>query len=371
MFVGPVSYTHLDVYKRQINGFSLLTDNNFTAGTMNTKKILLCFDLSQIPRFATVDSAFLFLFVNTDIRKLIEETVEINMITESWSGKLTSWKSRPSVSENKIIMPFSTQTIIKTNLTDYVQQWVHEPSTNFGMQIGTNTQIINQSLGFYSSNHPADSLHPKIAVYYSLDYQRNCLCNENIHPENPDSIVIFDTLYLQPDDLKGTDSYLSSANPDSTGAISSQLACGADALNNEFRSLLRFDLSAINPDVFFIDTAVLYLYPLGGINDITDDFSLFPILSPWNESTSTWNNQPPATEIGKTAPTKQTDSCTVFDMTNLVTMWALNPSINFGLMMKINDISPLHQRLYCSSDYPSSLKRPRIFIAYRYKKVVK
>ena len=103
------------------------------------------------------------------------------------------------------------------------------------------------------------------------------------------------------------------------------------------RSLIQFDLSSI-PSNATVTSSTLSLYgeatvfegdPLGDISNV----SLYKILSPWNEGSVTWNNQP-TTDASplytRTIYEAGHDEWHTFTITSLVDSWIRRTVPNYG-----------------------------------------
>ena len=143
-----------------------------------------------------------------------------------------------------------------------------------------------------------------------------------------------------------------------------------DGLFNISRALIAFDLSAIPPETM-IKKATLSLYWIEymNLNSQTGDnaFSIMKISEDWNEHTVTWNNQPDATSLYKISVPKsiaQNQSYTDIDLTDMVQDMILNPSLNFGFMLKLEEEFPYKLVVLASSDYSEKSKRPKLLVYF-------
>lgn len=138
-------------------------------GIQGESKAYFQFNLSAIPTTATIKKATLTLQeVSTGLNP--SDSVYIFKIIQTWDPALTTWDNPPVYnSTQKIVDPKdldNSNTTTNYDITTYVQDWVNNPSQNFGMLV----QIANQSLyhGYQVYNmedvNPAN--RPKLVVEY-------------------------------------------------------------------------------------------------------------------------------------------------------------------------------------------------------------
>ncbi len=156
-------------------------------GFQSIERGLIQFDLSSIPNSAVVHSALLSLYWNPNpgsgnpghSKESGSNAAWLQRINSPWTEFDVNWTNQPSVSPlNQISIPASTddsQNYSDINVTQFIQDMVHEPSQNFGFMLRLQTELYYRSLLFASSDHPNSSLHPKLTICYSLVSKTNNL----------------------------------------------------------------------------------------------------------------------------------------------------------------------------------------------------
>ena len=97
----------------------------------------------------------------------------IQKITNAWNEQTVTWNTQPTTTTiNQITIP-ETSSQWNWNFTDnspelvaMIQDWVSNPSTNFGIMMKLETESIYRSLTFASSDHPISALHPELTITY-------------------------------------------------------------------------------------------------------------------------------------------------------------------------------------------------------------
>lgn len=137
---------------------------------------------------------------------------------------------------------------------------------------------------------------------------------------------------------------------------------GGPAINYNYRSLLQFDLAAIDPNAI-ITSATLTLTRSGGINTMQIIFAR--ALDEWSEDDATWDSPPAyqsADEISVSAPTTSTLTVNVKDHIQKMVSghtnngWVLRGSVESG--------TTAVNRHYYSDHYSVAASRPRLNISY-------
>ncbi|MEM2291648.1 MAG: Ig-like domain repeat protein [Nitrososphaerota archaeon] len=131
------------------------------------------------------------------------------------------------------------------------------------------------------------------------------------------------------------DSWVIDFYPDTNMGSAPNLDVGGDTINRRERTLIQFDLPAFKPGVV-INSAKLYEYHyLYSYDPGTLTIAVHRLLSPWSESTVTWNNQPPHDPTVEASLTKTAGDFGywVWDITNLVKKWIFEGSPNYGLIL--------------------------------------
>jgi len=185
------------------------------------------------------------------------------------------------------------------------------------------------------------------------------------------------TLTLQPNGATGIDA-----------EVFSCVVCGYDNTNfgnkkdfnaitwtnsgsvSKVRSLIKFDLSAV-PANAFISSAYLSLYfnptSIEGNHSGSNGAFMQRITASWDESTVTWNNQPPSTTANRIIlpnAATATQNYLNIDVTYHIQDMAVNPGSNFGFMLLLQNESVYRKMVLASSDNPDATLRPKLVITY-------
>ena len=189
------------------------------------------------------------------------------------------------------------------------------------------------------------------------------------------------TLILQPNAIAGTDALVASFSGSANTNFGNNPDIDADAWtiggdDVVYRGYLRFDLTTI-PVNAIIQQATLTLFnnptstngwPPGSHSSfsISNESWLQKVISPWNENTITWNNQPASDTTGEIALPQsispQQDY--IIDMTNLIQGAVSNPSNNYGFVVRMQTEVQYGALVFASSDYPDSTKHPKLVLSY-------
>jgi hypothetical protein len=191
------------------------------------------------------------------------------------------------------------------------------------------------------------------------------------------------TMVLQPDSALGKDANIHLLNLPPTGEDnnwggSPDFATGAWTWSGNpgvIRSLIQFDLSSI-PLAAVITDARLSLYnnptssfffgqhsSLSGSNESV----LQRITAPWDEFSVTWNNQPPTTMLNEVILPQSTSAHEDYlniDVTTQVNDMFLNPSSNFGFMIRLQTELYYRSMIFASSDNADASLHPKLEITY-------
>lgn len=154
------------------------------------------------------------------------------------------------------------------------------------------------------------------------------------------------TIYTNPSNCE--DAELRSDNPnDNYGSNPNFIANAWSAGGNSFieRSVMNIDLSSIPANANIIQaTLSLYCNITSGHSQLHSTLSgsngcwLSRITGSWNESTVTWNNQPPTTSVNQVSipiSSSQTQDYPNIDVTNLLQDIVNNPLNSYGFMISL------------------------------------
>ncbi|MCA0362978.1 MAG: DNRLRE domain-containing protein [Bacteroidetes bacterium] len=142
---------------------------------LNVSRFAVDFDLSSIPAGAKVDSAFLSLYFNKTSMYGSNHNGEndflIQRITSRWEESNITWKTQPnSTNISQVLVPKSTnpnQDFKNIDVKNIVQDMINDKNNSFGFMLKLRKEEPYRVLLFASSDHPDESLRPKITVYYT------------------------------------------------------------------------------------------------------------------------------------------------------------------------------------------------------------
>lgn len=147
-------------------------------GTPCNFRSLFKWDLSsQIPAGAVIVSATLNLTANTSSVNGRAGQPDygsanacwLSRITSSWAAATTGWNNLPSIStSDRKTLPQSTSTTqnYAVDVTSFVNQWVANPSTNYGMVLQQQNETAYNSLIFGGPGGPA-AFYPTLQICYT------------------------------------------------------------------------------------------------------------------------------------------------------------------------------------------------------------
>ncbi len=156
------------------------------------------------------------------------------------------------------------------------------------------------------------------------------------------------------------------------GAV--QWTCGGNAC--ELTALFRYDLSSIPANAVVTDARLsLYSNPqqlngnpaLGPMYGSANACTLYPLLSAWSYSQTTWTLYPSYTSINAVSLPQSTTNHQDYlqlDVTASVMQMVSTPSQNFGWMLKMDGNSYYNSMIFCSGDYADTSKNPLLEITY-------
>jgi len=150
---------------------SLLAMN--TDGSLNVTRLLIKFDLSQIPENAVITKAYISLYNNSDQPKSITNTGDnyttIKRVTSSWTEESVNWESQPFTSEtNKVTISktyIENQSFENIDATNLVKDLLFY-NQNYGILVKLQSESATKAVSIASSDHPNSNLHPKLEITY-------------------------------------------------------------------------------------------------------------------------------------------------------------------------------------------------------------
>lgn len=144
-------------------------------------------------------------------------------------------------------------------------------------------------------------------------------------------------------------------------------------LNDTIRSVMKFDLSSINP-AYPVDKAMLWVYVgayRGGGS--AGELAAWEVTTPWQESTVTWNTpwtnaggDIAAQPVGTAALAKEdVGSWKKLDVTLLATKWVADPASNMGLILNLNKWTSTTRYRFPSREYWYPAYAPQLEVTYK------
>lgn len=145
-------------------------------GILNVTRTLMDFDLSVIPADARIDSAFLSLYFNPGSAYASQHSGEtdftIQRLISSWEESTVTWSTQPTATyANYVTMPGAVapyQDFPDMNITALIQDYIDDPAGSHGFLLKFVDESPYKILVWASSDHPLESLRPKLDVYYAV-----------------------------------------------------------------------------------------------------------------------------------------------------------------------------------------------------------
>lgn len=254
------------------------------------------------------------------------------------------------------------QDYLDIDLTMHIQDMVSDKTSNFGFSL---SEVDNFYLGymqFASSDNPDSTKWPELIVTWkSQDNPQECL-------------------FLRPDSTDGMDAWVSNYPGDENtnfgdGQVLAAAALPDSAGSYTTRAYFNFDLSAF-PANKPMTSAYMSLYhnpdanpfPMGHqTTSGSNSTVLRRVISPWTESTITWNNQP-STTTGNEVILPQSDTSNQnymnIDVLPLVSDLLATPNSSFGIQMKLLNETPGRSMVFASSDHELFFIRPSLKVCF-------
>lgn len=162
--------------------------------------------------------------------------------------------------------------------------------------------------------------------------------------------------------------YISSGKPDISFASSNLLYAGVNPHGFIYRSLMYVDLHMLPADMA-VDSAILRMYADHSLSK-SGTARIAPVIAAtaWNEADVTWNSQPGLNPsvTGSTANVFE-GGWYSWDVTNLMNMWLLDRSNNFGFAMKSAEETGTDLKSFYSAKHGYARNRPSIEVKYNRK----
>lgn len=210
----------------------------------------------------------------------------------------------------------------------------------------------------------------RIFVYLSVRNLIALICLTYTLGISAHTVVTF-----QPDSVCGKDALVSSLWPNNnSGSSPDFIACAWTNQGNpsNVRALIDFDFATIPPGATIISaTLELFHYPSPnntGHSNLSGPAICYleRIVTPWSESSVTWNTQPSTTIINALtlpAPTSNTQNYSI-NVISLVQDILADPANSFGFILRQQNESYYRSLLFASSDMSNSALRPKLTITY-------
>lgn len=150
------------------------------SGTDGTYRSLIRFDLSNVPTNVVFDSVKLFLTVDSTYTLnpgvgyghnsfTQSNKATLKKVTSTWTNGTVTWNNQPTTSSTDSIFVNQSSSDFQNyslNVTTIVNQWLSNPSTNYGFLLKTLIETKYNVLVFCSSKHPKPANRPKLTFYY-------------------------------------------------------------------------------------------------------------------------------------------------------------------------------------------------------------
>ncbi|MEO8151005.1 MAG: DNRLRE domain-containing protein [Bacteroidia bacterium] len=168
------SYVNINYETHEASEFGAATDG----GTPYLVRDLLQFDLSSIPSGQNIISAYLTMYCRVGASNLTgsgghynytDNSGYIDKITSPWSESTVTWNMQPTITTTgRIALPVTGNDTASLNvdITSFIQQWVTNPSSNYGMMFRVANETPYRNRKYYSSDATNPAVRPKLVVTY-------------------------------------------------------------------------------------------------------------------------------------------------------------------------------------------------------------
>jgi hypothetical protein len=337
---------------------------------------LFRYDVSSIPAGSVVTSAKLYLYAKTNNINGnygnptfgTANTSLLQKVTANWNMAGTGWANQPTAtttSQKTLAQSTSTAQNYVVDVTDFVQDWVNQPASNYGMLLRLQTETYYNSL-IFNSGQALDSLKPRLEICYKTTPPPTTCTNSVVIKGNPYSGQFQQALMANWGPTTSDTS-----QPEIVAAAWTCSSGGYPTCN--YRSMLRYDVRSI-PANAVISSAKLYLY--AKTNNINGNYGnptfgtantalLQKAVTPWNIGTVSWNNQPSVSTASQKvlAQSTSTRQDYVVDITDFVQQWVNQPDSNYGMLLRLQAEQYYNSMIFNSGQAADSL-RPRLEICY-------
>jgi PKD repeat protein len=145
-------------------------------GAFGIGRSLLKFNLSRIPTGSHITSAKLTLYFNagsTFGAQTGANSSTLRKVTQVWDEMAVTWNTIPSsTTAGEVHIPQTTsptQDITDIDVTDFVSNWVTDPTTNFGMIHQLDNEVTYNCIVYHSSDYGDSTKRPKLVVTYECN----------------------------------------------------------------------------------------------------------------------------------------------------------------------------------------------------------
>ncbi len=337
-------------------------------GTPVTWRSFFKFNLNYIPSNATIQSAYLNLYYATqnswgggDTSLTNSNQSVVQRVTSPWSETGVTWNNQPtSTNQDEVILPqstSSTQDYLGMDVTAMVQaMFANNQQNNFGFLLKLTNETPYARLIFATGDNPDSTEHPELIITYTT----------------PCPVLAI-----------AEDAVLDDYNPGNTNPYSIEY-CSAQwtifGTPVTYRNFFKFNFSSI-PSNAIIQSATMNLFYApnnlfyGNDTSLTNSNQsvLQRVVTPWSETTATWNTQPTTTNLNEVILPQSTSGNQDYiniDVTAMVQDMFANPSTSFGFRLNLT-LEQFYARLFfASSNNPVSYMHPQLQLCYTLTSVV-
>lgn len=145
-------------------------------GEISNVRSLIYFNMPSFSFPVVIDSAFLNLYASPNSLEGQHwslsgpNTTVLQMVTSPWQENIVTWLSQPSTTTANQIFLGQTSSVtdnFRINITNFVSQWISNPSSNYGMEFKLQDETYYRKVVFASSDHSISNIRPKLEIYYS------------------------------------------------------------------------------------------------------------------------------------------------------------------------------------------------------------
>jgi len=259
-------------------------------------RALYHYDLSSIAGSGGVQSATAWFYVSSNDD---QAAVDIFPVTADWTENTVTWNNIASSVESTIMGTITQQVSnnvwVAVDITALAQQWLNDPSLNNGLTlIATSVNLESR----YSSREYGSIEKPYLVITTAIGKVSpvtisatgvlasgvsRTLTRTDVPAYKPPNATV-----LQPDSVKGIDTYISELSPSTNYGQSKDLWISSVSGNTRL-SLLKFDLGAIPTGVRVLSAKLSVKQT--STSDTNIAVTAHRIYNDWNEDFATWNQR--------------------------------------------------------------------------------